>query len=73
MDQGLAFALHEENIHTIDEFLSAFDEMRLTNYQRPWGQRRQKVGSKASLIIRMAQIFRSGEEQLLESPKLRSV
>lgn len=70
VDQGLAFALHEENIHTIDEFLLAFDESRLSNYQRPWGKRRQKVGSKAGSILRMARAFSSGKEQLLESPNL---
>jgi predicted RecB family nuclease len=70
VDQGLALALYEENIRTVEEFLSAFDEVRLTGYQRPWGNGQQRVGSKAGSILRMARVLSTREELLIETPNL---
>jgi predicted RecB family nuclease len=66
VDQGLARALREIGVKTVKDLISAFDEERLSQFQRPWGQRTQRVGKKASAILRMAQAMDSGNELLIE-------
>ena len=68
VDQGLAIALREKGIRTIPEFLTAFDEKQLTQFQRPWGKGTQRVGKKAGTILLMARAMASGKEILLDAP-----
>ena len=70
VDQGLASALREEGIETIDQLLDGFDEARLGGFRRSWGPRMQRVGRKAGPILQMARAMATGEEILLEPPAL---
>jgi predicted RecB family nuclease len=71
VDQGLARQLHDDGIGSFDQLLSAFDEDALTDYQRPWGSRMQRVGKKASSILVRAQAMSTGSEiDLLGAPAL---
>jgi len=68
VDQGLAIALHTRGAKTVNELLAQFDETRLAAFQRPWGKGTQRVGKRASFILRMAQSMASGEETVLQDP-----
>jgi predicted RecB family nuclease len=68
VDQGLARALREIGVRTVKDLIAAFNEERLSQFQRPWGQRTQRVGKKASSILRMAHAMDSGNELLIEPP-----
>jgi predicted RecB family nuclease len=70
VDQGLAIALRDIGVRTVDEFIAAFDETRLAGFQRPWGTGTQRVGKKAESIMRMAKVMASGEEFLLKPPNI---
>lgn len=70
VDQGLARALYQDGIRTMEQFLSEFDEDRLAAYQRPWGRGSQRVGKRAAVILRNAQALASGTEIYLEAPNL---
>jgi predicted RecB family nuclease len=70
VDQGLAAALREIGIQTVDEFITAFEEARLENFQRPWGTRTQKVGRRAGAIMRMARAMATGKESLIQPPEI---
>ncbi|OHB62672.1 MAG: hypothetical protein A2168_09090, partial [Planctomycetes bacterium RBG_13_50_24] len=70
VDQGLACALREEGVETVEQFLASFDEERLADFHRPWGQKTRRVGKQATAIIRMAQAIASGEEILIQTPKV---
>ena len=70
VDQGLAVALRGEGIRTIPEFLAAFDEGRLAQFQRPWGKGTQRVGKKAGTILLMARAMATGKEILLQVPRV---
>lgn len=68
VDQGLACALREEGVETIEQFLASFDEKRLADFHRPWGKKSRRVGKQAAAIIRMAQALTSGKEILIQIP-----
>jgi predicted RecB family nuclease len=70
VDQRLSIALHDKGIHSVDEFLSAFDERSLSELQRPSGNKTQRVGKKSKAIIVMAQTMASGKECILQSPAI---
>ncbi len=70
VDQGLALQLRCDGIHTIEPLLDGFDEARLAELQRPWGNRTQRVGKKAASILRMAQAMASGNEELVQTPDI---
>lgn len=70
VDQGLAIALRDIGVRTVNEFIAAFDETRLAGFQRPWGNGTQRVGKKAESIMRMAKVMASGEEFLLKPPNI---
>jgi uncharacterized protein len=70
VDQGLAIALHKEGIESINELLSKFDEKRLAEFRRPWGDRIQRVGKKAESIFRMAECIVKAKEIILNTPKI---
>jgi predicted RecB family nuclease len=70
VDKGLAKALWQRGIRTVDDFLAKFDEKSLAEFQRPWGERTQRVGKNALKIMRMAQAMASGKESLLQVPQI---
>jgi predicted RecB family nuclease len=70
VDQGLARALNLAGIKTVDQFISAFDESRLAAFERPWGKRQQRIGTRAAAILRAADSFATGKEILIASPKI---
>ncbi|MEE8121458.1 MAG: PD-(D/E)XK nuclease family protein, partial [Anaerolineales bacterium] len=70
VDQGLARALYQDGIHTMEEFLSQFNEARLAEYQRPWGKGSQRVGKRAEAIVRNARAIASGSEICIQVPNL---
>ena len=52
----------------MDEFLKKFDEASLAEFQKPHGQKMQRVGKRATSIMRMARALASGKETIIESP-----
>jgi hypothetical protein len=70
VDKGLAIALREEDVTTPEELVNQFDEARLADFQRPWGQRRQRVGKAAGGILTMARALISGQETVLQQPQI---
>jgi predicted RecB family nuclease len=70
VDQGLARALHEAGIHTRAELLARFNETSLSEFERPWGERLQRVGKAASKILRNAEVMERNHELLLSPPTL---
>jgi predicted RecB family nuclease len=70
IDQGLARALHEIGIHTRGELLARFDESSLSQFERPWGDRLQRVGKTAAKILRNAQVMERNQELLLCPPAI---
>lgn len=70
VDQGLASALHHEGIKTVQAFLATFDEATLADFRRPWGTGTQRVGKRATSIMRAARAMASGEELVLQQPSL---
>lgn len=70
VDQGLAIQLHKEGTETVEELLDRYTPKRLSELTRPWGDRTQKVGTKAEMILRRARVFESGKEELLQPPTI---
>jgi len=70
IDQNLACALKEQGIRTIEGLLQNFDEHRLADFKRPWGNRLQKVGKKAKSIIRMAKAIHDNKEIMIQPPSI---
>jgi predicted RecB family nuclease len=70
LDQSLARALHKEGIATVERLLSGFDESRLAEFRRPWGNGTQRVGQRAGAILRNARALFSQEEVVLQSPEI---
>ncbi len=70
VDQGLARALRDKGITGINDLLRAFDESSLADFQRPWGNKTQKVGKAAERILRFARALSSGREEILQTPML---
>ncbi len=70
IDQPLVRALREEGIETVDELLDAFDEESLGEFEKPHGERRQRVGKKASSIMRMARALATGNEEPIKKPEI---
>ena len=72
VDQGLARALHERDVITIEDLLARFDQASLAEVQKPWGKGTQKVGKAAEKILRFARAIASGKEEILQEPTIRS-
>lgn len=70
VDQGLAIALRQRGIETVDQFLEHFNEATLAEFQRPWGRGTQRVGKRASSILLMARATATGKEILLGKANL---
>lgn len=68
IDQGLAVALHDRGVTTVQQLLDAFDVGSLSRLQRPWGTKQRRVGQSAGRILQMAQALASGREILLCRP-----
>jgi predicted RecB family nuclease len=72
VDEGLAFALHEQDIDTVAQLLDTFDEDTLASFQRPWGTRMQRVGKKSTGIMLMARALHTGMQSVLQTPQVPS-
>jgi predicted RecB family nuclease len=59
VDKNLARALRDLGIISYDDLLDGFDEVRLSDFQRPWGKKTQKVGKAAGDILRSARAVQS--------------
>lgn len=70
VDQGLAVALRERGVQSIDELLGEFSLPTLAALQRPWGTKLQRVGAKAKHILRMAQAVATGKEIHISAPAI---
>ncbi len=70
VDQRLATALHEIGVNTIQQLLDQFNETKLSEFKRPYGQRLQKVGKAAFSILMKARVLVTGEKRLLVRPEL---
>lgn len=68
VDQGLARELRRRGVTTIDDLLAKLDEASLAEVQKPHGQKTQRVGKRASSIMRMARALATGKEILIELP-----
>ena len=70
VDQNLTRALRDNGINRIDDLLREFDESGLANFQKPRGNKTQKVGKAAEKILRFARALASGKEEVLQTPAL---
>lgn len=70
LDQGLALALRERNVHTVNDLVQQFDHERLAQLARPCGGRLQRVGKAADAIWLNARALASGREIFLQKPEL---
>ena len=70
VDKGLAFALHDLNVLTMDQLLERFDEVSLGELKRTRGEKQVRVGEAAASILRNAKALASGEEILLKKPEI---
>lgn len=72
VDQGLARALHDIDVGSYDDLLKDFDEKRLSDIQKPWGAKTQKVGKAAGDILRSASALQSGKGIYIAAPQIPS-
>lgn len=70
VDQGLAKALRSDGILSREQLLDRFDAGSLSDYQRPWGKRTQKVGKAAVPILQSAEAMRDNRFVVLQPPQL---
>jgi predicted RecB family nuclease len=70
VDQGLAIALKDRGIHTINDLLNQFQEDSLAELKRPYGKGMRKVGTKAASILLMAKAMAQNKEFLIKHPSI---
>ena len=70
VDQGLALALHDAGIHSVQELIDKFDEDTLSELKRTQGSRLVRVGARAAKILRNAKVYISGKEIVLSKPAI---
>lgn len=70
VDQGLATALKDQGIHTINDLLNKFQEDSLAELKRPWGKGMRKVGKSAASILLMAKAMSEKREFLIQRPSI---
>ncbi len=70
VDQGLASALDDIGVETVQDLLARFDEKTLSEFKRPWGRGMRKVGSDAVKILRMAWVMSTGELVVIARPEI---
>jgi predicted RecB family nuclease len=70
VDKSLARALRDISIVSYDDLLKEFDEKRLSDFQRPWGKKTQKVGKAADDILRSARALQSKQPIAIAAPDI---
>jgi len=70
VDQGMACALREQGIETIEQLLESFTEEELADFSRPWGKKSRRVGKDSAMILRMARAMASGKEIVIQTPAI---
>jgi predicted RecB family nuclease len=70
VDQGLAFALKDLGIHTINDLRNHYQEDTLAELKRPWGKDMRKVGKRAASILLMAKAMSENKEFLIQRPSI---
>ncbi len=70
VDQGLALALRENGVFTIDQLIESYTESSLSELVRPWGRTSRKVGKDASCILLQARAMRDERNIPLEEVSL---
>jgi predicted RecB family nuclease len=72
VDQNLARTLHSQGIRTRKELLANFDAVSLSELQRPYGNREQRVGKAAERILQFADAMERKHERVLAAPAIPS-
>ena len=70
LDQGLALALRESGISTIDQLLESHTNSSLSEVKRPWGRSSRRVGKEAPRILLQARAMRDKRNIPLEKVSL---
>ena len=70
VDQGLAFALKDLGIHTINDLRNQFQEDTLAELKRPYGKGMRKGGKSAGSILLMAKAMSQNKEILIQRPSI---
>jgi predicted RecB family nuclease len=70
VDQGLAMALKDLGIHTINDLRNRFQEDSLAELKRPYGKGMRKVGKSAGSILLMAKAMSENKEFLIQKPSI---
>jgi len=70
VDQGLATALMDQGINTINDLLNQLQEDSLAELRRPWGKGMRKVGKSAASILLMAKAMSQNKEFLIQRPSI---
>jgi predicted RecB family nuclease len=70
VDQGLAMALKDLGIHTINDLRNQFQEDSLAELKRPYGKGMRKVGKSAGSILLMAKAMSENKEFLIQKPSI---
>ncbi len=68
VDKSLARALRDIGVVSYDDLLIGFDEAHLSDFQRPWGKKTQRVGKAAEDILRSARALQSGQPIAIAPP-----
>lgn len=70
VDQSLAITLRDQGVTSREQLLKRFTEQDLSDLQRPWGKKTQKVGKAAAAILRSAEAMRDNRQIVLQPPQL---
>jgi predicted RecB family nuclease len=70
VDKGLAIALKDLGIHTINDLRNQFQEDSLAELKRPYGKGMRKVGKSAGSILLMAKAMAENKEILIQRPSI---
>ena len=70
VDQGLARRLKELGVLTIKDLAAKYNETSLSELKRPWGAREQKVGKKATEILKQAKAMLENKEIIVKKPAI---
>lgn len=70
VDQGLALALKDQGVNTIEDLLEQFDENSLSEFKRPWGKGMRRVGKNSASILLMARALSEEKEIIIQRPSI---
>ena len=73
VDKSLTRALREINVVSYDDLLARFDETSLSAFEKPWGNKKQKVGKAAATILLSARALQSKKPIPLAEPAIPNV